>query len=347
MIKKKFRVLITPVLLLGLVACNNDTDTAMDIQNRDNTALNRNNADDRYINQVNYRTNNTRSNENVLDREGIFDDDHDDNLFDHRGPLTENYANRKGGNDYNPSGQNRGNGLTNINTNGTTSSFWTKESSEEYPHTRAIRTQDAKYRFVPVNENQQRQDTRNQNNQPRNEQRRTTTGLEQPRNNNVQIQESQQPTQQQPRQENVTKTPQATTPTPTTKQATGNISEYARQVVDLTNVERRKNGLAALQIDTQLSQVALTKSQDMQKNGYFSHTSPTYGSPFDMMRDFGVSYRTAGENIAQGQRTPQEVVNAWMNSAGHRQNILNGNFTHIGVGYEPSGHHWTQMFIGK
>ena len=118
-------------------------------------------------------------------------------------------------------------------------------------------------------------------------------------------------------------------------------------MVDLTNEQRRRNGLAALQIDTQLSQVAQTKSQDMQRNGYFSHTSPTYGSPFDMMRDFGVSYRTAGENIAQGQRTPQEVVNAWMNSAGHRQNILNGNFTHIGVGYETSGNHWTQMFIGK
>ena len=118
-------------------------------------------------------------------------------------------------------------------------------------------------------------------------------------------------------------------------------------MVDLTNEQRRKNGLAALQMDTQLSQVAQTKSQDMQKNGYFSHTSPTYGSPFDMMRDFGVSYRTAGENIAQGQRTPQEVVNAWMNSAGHRQNILNGNFTHIGVGYEASGNHWTQMFIGN
>ena len=171
----------------------------------------------------------------------------------------------------------------------------------------------------------------NRNEQPRQEQRRTTTRA------------------QQPRQETTTKNqqPQAVNPTPTTQQATGNISEYARQVVDLTNEQRRKNGLAALQMDTQLSQVAQTKSQDMQKNGYFSHTSPTYGSPFDMMRDFGVSYRTAGENIAQGQRTPQEVVNAWMNSAGHRQNILNGNFTHIGVGYETSGNHWTQMFIGK
>ena len=70
----------------------------------------------------------------------------------------------------------------------------------------------------------------------------------------------------------------------------------------------------------------------MQKNNYFSHTSPTYGSPFDMMRDQGVSYKSAGENIAQGQRTPQEVVQAWMNSEGHRRNILNSNYTHIGVG---------------
>ena len=72
MIKRKFRVLITPVLLLGLAACNNDTDTAMDVQNRDNTAINRNNVDDRYLNQVNYRTNRTGTNENVLDREGDF-----------------------------------------------------------------------------------------------------------------------------------------------------------------------------------------------------------------------------------------------------------------------------------
>ena len=338
MIKRKFRVLITPVLLLGLAACNNDTDTAMDVQNRDNTAINRNNVDDTYLNQVNYRTNRTGTNENVLDREGIFADDHDDNLMDHRGPLTENYANRKGGNDYNPSEQNRRNGLT--TGNGTTSSFWTRKSSEDYPQTRAIRTQDAKYRSVPVNENQERRDTRNQNNRndqdyigtenPRQEQRRTTTRAQQPRQETTRNQQ-----------------PQAVNPTPTTQQATGNISEYTRQVVDLTNEQRRINGLAPLQIDTQLSQVAQTKSQDMQSNGYFSHTSPTYGSPFDMMRDFGVSYRTAGENIAQGQRTPQEVVNAWMNSAGHRQNILNGNFTHIGVGYETSGNHWTQMFIGK
>ena len=325
MIKRKFRVLITPVLLLGLAACNNDTDTTMDVQNRDNTAINRNNVDDRYLNQVNYRTNNTGTNENTLNREGIFADDHDDNLMDHRGPLTENYANRKGGNDHDLSEGNINNDRNGRTTgNGIISNFSTRKSSEDYPHTRAIRTQDAKYRFVPVNENQERRDTRNQNNQ-------ANVGIEQPR--------------QETRTEN--QQPQAVTPTRTTRQATGNINEYVGQVADLTNEQRRKNGLAPLQFDSQLSQVAQTKSQDMQRYGYFSHTSPTYGSPFDMMRDFGVSYRTAGENIAQGQRTPQEVVNAWMNSAGHRQNILNGNFTHIGVGYEASGNHWTQMFIGK
>ena len=139
MIKRKFRVLITPILLLGLAACNNDTDTAMDVQNRDNTAINRNNnVDDTYLNQVNYRTNRTGTNENVLDREGIFADDHDDNLMDHRGPLTENYANRKGGNDHDLSEGNGRNGLTDTG-NGTTSSFWTRKSSEDYPHTRAIK----------------------------------------------------------------------------------------------------------------------------------------------------------------------------------------------------------------
>ncbi len=125
------------------------------------------------------------------------------------------------------------------------------------------------------------------------------------------------------------------------------LSDFEAQVVELTNAERRKNGLSDLQADTQLSSVARKKSTDMQQNNYFSHTSPTYGSPFDMMRDQGVSYTAAAENIAQGQRTPQEVVQAWMNSEGHRKNIMNGNFTHIGVGYEQNGHHWTQMFITK
>ena len=85
----------------------------------------------------------------------------------------------------------------------------------------------------------------------------------------------------------------------------------------------------------------------MRNLGYFSHTSPTYGSPFEMMRSFGISYRSAGENIAKGQKSPAAVVNAWMNSSGHRANILNKSFTHIGVGYIADGSYWTQMFISK
>ena len=125
------------------------------------------------------------------------------------------------------------------------------------------------------------------------------------------------------------------------------LSEFERQVVQLTNAERAKAGLAPLQIDEELSRVAREKSRDMAVNRYFSHTSPTYGSPFDMMRSYGINYRAAGENIAKGQRSPQEVVNAWMNSQGHRENIMSPNFTHIGVGHVESGNHWTQMFIGK
>ncbi|MBK5425758.1 CAP domain-containing protein [Bacillus sp. TH30] len=125
------------------------------------------------------------------------------------------------------------------------------------------------------------------------------------------------------------------------------LSEFEQRVVELTNAERKKQGLSALQIDTELSKVARIKSEDMQKNNYFDHNSPTYGSPFDMMKKFGISYKSAGENIAQGQRTPEEVVQAWMNSAGHRANILNSGFTHIGVGYVESGNYWTQQFITK
>ena len=125
------------------------------------------------------------------------------------------------------------------------------------------------------------------------------------------------------------------------------LSQFEQEVVTLTNKEREKNGLDPLKIDVELSKVAREKSKDMATNNYFDHNSPTYGSPFDMMKSYGVTYRTAGENIAKGQRTPAEVVNGWMNSEGHRANILNGDFTHIGVGYVEQGNHWTQQFIGK
>lgn len=131
---------------------------------------------------------------------------------------------------------------------------------------------------------------------------------------------------------------------------TGSFLSFQKEVVRLVNVERSKRGLSELSFNTELSNVATLKSQDMINKNYFDHTSPTYGSPFDMMKQFNISYRTAGENIAKGQRTPAEVVNSWMNSPGHRANILNANFTDIGIGVAKSSNgtlYWTQMFIGK
>lgn len=125
------------------------------------------------------------------------------------------------------------------------------------------------------------------------------------------------------------------------------VLNYEKEVVRLVNEERAKNGIKPLTYDWELSRVARIKSQDMKDNKYFSHTSPTYGSPFQMMKSFGIKYRSAGENIARGQKTPKAVVDAWMNSSGHRANILNPSFTHIGVGYVSNGSYWTQMFVGR
>lgn len=125
------------------------------------------------------------------------------------------------------------------------------------------------------------------------------------------------------------------------------VASFESEVVRLVNAERSKAGLDSLTQDWQLSRVARYKSQDMKDLGYFSHTSPTYGSPFEMMKSFGITYRTAGENIAKGYSTPEAVVKAWMNSPGHRANILNSSYTHIGVGYVAQGNYWTQMFISK
>lgn len=132
----------------------------------------------------------------------------------------------------------------------------------------------------------------------------------------------------------------------TIPQLDSSVTAFEAEVIRLVNQIRTQNGLKPLTANWELSRVARYKSQDMVENRYFSHTSPTYGSPFQMIRAFGLSYRTAGENIAYGYRTPQAVVDAWMNSSGHRANILNASYTQIGVGYVPSGHYWTQMFIG-
>lgn len=122
------------------------------------------------------------------------------------------------------------------------------------------------------------------------------------------------------------------------------------EILNLVNAERSNLGLKPLKLNWELSRVAKIKSEDMAHEGYFSHTSPTYGTPFEMMKHFGIKYKTAGENIAAGQKTPKEVMRAWMNSTGHRANILNKNYTEIGIGKATGGSYgiyWTQQFIGN
>lgn len=125
-----------------------------------------------------------------------------------------------------------------------------------------------------------------------------------------------------------------------------NVSSMETEVLRLVNVERSKQGLSPLKLSNELSGVAQKKSQDMADKNYFSHTSPTYGSPFDMMKQFGINYTSAGENIAKGYASAQDVMNGWMNSPGHKANILSSNFGTLGVGYVNKGGttYWTQMF---
>lgn len=129
--------------------------------------------------------------------------------------------------------------------------------------------------------------------------------------------------------------------------STSTTSQFEQEVAKLINEIRTEAGLKPLTLDSHLSDVARLKSEDLRDKEYFDHQSPTYGSPFDMMEEFNISYSYAGENIAAGQRTPEEVVTAWMNSPGHKANILKKEFTTIGVGYAAGGaykHYWTQMF---
>jgi uncharacterized YkwD family protein len=351
LISKKFGMTIaSSVLLLGLAACNNDQG-AMENNHNNNgyNTTNRANNDNTFRN-VNYNNNNnnddgidhngpltedynnnnrndngnraTRTNNNNNNRYNVNNRNNNDNneLFNVNNDNDANRYNRNNNQDRNTILRNNNNANNNNNNNLNISSYKTSLSSKNYPHTRAIVIQEARYRHIPMDQARLRQGRNQQIAQaPNNAQTNQT--------------QNQAPAGQQQQQQ--------AAPAP------ANVTQAVQQVIDLTNQQRKQNGLPALTADTQLNGVAQKKSADMQQNNYFSHTSPTYGSPFDMMRDFGVTYKTAGENIAQGQRTPQEVVNSWMNSAGHRKNILSRDFTHIGVGYDPTGHHWTQMFIGK
>jgi len=128
-----------------------------------------------------------------------------------------------------------------------------------------------------------------------------------------------------------------------------NLTSLEKEMLTLVNKERSKNNLSALIADPKLTKVARIKSQDMIDNDYFSHYSPTYGSPTDMMKKYGIKYVYAGENIA-ANTTVQRAHNSLMGSTGHRKNILNSNFTHIGIGIKkggPSRYIFTQMFISK
>ena len=139
---------------------------------------------------------------------------------------------------------------------------------------------------------------------------------------------------------------------PTSGNSTINNSETnsdEKEVFDLINKQRTNQGLQALKLDNEVQRVARIKAQDMASNNYFSHNSPTYGSPFDMLKSFKVSYKTAGENIA-GNSSNSGAVTAWMNSSGHKANILNSSFNYTGIGVVSSskyGKIFVQMFIGK
>lgn len=130
---------------------------------------------------------------------------------------------------------------------------------------------------------------------------------------------------------------------------TSTMSSDEKEVFDLINKQRTNNGLTALKMNTEVLNVARIKAKDMVDNNYFSHNSPTYGSPFDMLKSFKVSYKTAGENIA-GNSSNSAAVTAWMNSSGHKANILNSSFNYTGIGVVKSnkyGKVYVQIFIGK
>ena len=132
-------------------------------------------------------------------------------------------------------------------------------------------------------------------------------------------------------------------------QTSSSMNSNEKEVFELINKQRTNNGLKELKVDEELQRVARIKAQDMVDNNYFSHTSPTYGSPFQMLNSFKISYKTAAENIA-GNSSNTGAVNSWMNSSGHKANILNSSYNYTGIGVVSSpkyGRIFVQLFIGK
>ena len=134
--------------------------------------------------------------------------------------------------------------------------------------------------------------------------------------------------------------------TPDQPETDGSQDAFANQVVKLVNEERAKAGLSPLTVNSKAANAAQTRAREIEKS--FSHTRPDGSSFNTALTEAGVSFRGAGENIAYGQTTPQQVMEGWMNSSGHRANILNANYTSIGVGHYKNGagvDYWTQLFI--
>lgn len=127
------------------------------------------------------------------------------------------------------------------------------------------------------------------------------------------------------------------------------LTAEEQQMVNLVNQERSKANLPPLSVDMEIAKIARVKAKDMVDNNYFSHYSPTYGSPFDMLKNFGIKYLHAGENLA-GNSSIVNAHKALMNSEGHRKNILDSNYTHIGIGAKDSnkyGNIIVELFISK
>lgn len=143
------------------------------------------------------------------------------------------------------------------------------------------------------------------------------------------------------------KTTKAVNTVTTTAKKAKDISSDEQAVLDLINIERKKQGLAELEFDANLANIARLKAKDMKDNNYFSHTSKFYGSPFDMMKKYDIKFSAAGENIA-GNQTIEKAVKAWSNESGN--NLYNKKFTHTGIGIVDSptyGKIFVQMFIRK
>lgn len=141
-----------------------------------------------------------------------------------------------------------------------------------------------------------------------------------------------------------------TAPTTAPTQAPSTQNTMEQEVLTLVNKVRQENGLSAVTWAEDVANVARAHSADMINRGFFSHTPPDGLSPFDRLKNNGISYRTASENIAYGQKTAQAVMDSWMNSSGHRANILNANVKEMGVGAVKNSSgtvYWTQMFVAR